>query len=58
MYLSISIKQTDEGFVPQHVLQVPDKITVYQVGGPCSSYKEAYIIARAVAKNRKQGSNA
>jgi hypothetical protein len=52
MYLSVSIKQTDDGYVPQLVFENPKIITVYPVGKPCSTFMEAWIVARAVAKDR------
>lgn len=51
MFLSVSIKQTEDGYVPRLVFENPKIITVYTVGKPCSTFQEAWIVARAVAKD-------
>jgi len=53
MFLSVSIKQTEEGYIPRLVKQTPRFIDVFVVGRPCSSYQEAWIISRLAAKNHR-----
>lgn len=51
MILSVNVKYTDRGYVPELVYETPRIITVFSVGDPCHTWKEAYIIARAVASS-------
>jgi hypothetical protein len=54
MRLSISIKTTEKGFVPQLVLEVPNSITIIPCGDPCPTFKEAWVVARTMRDIRNE----
>lgn len=46
MRLSISIKESSEGFTPRLVLEKPKYFKIIPAGEVCSTFKEAWILAR------------